>query len=105
MLPDFDYITGTHGDQNITGHAVFQKVVFDGIKGGLSLIHILMNQYTPLEQTGRLERFPELQRKVTRREYERLLDYAIDLGLENGFIQEGKTAEESFIPAFDYEGL
>ena len=34
MLPDFDYITGTHGDQNITGHAVFQKVVFDGIKGG-----------------------------------------------------------------------
>ena len=65
----------------------------------------LMNQYTPLEQTGRLERFPELQRKVTRREYERLLDYAIDLGLENGFIQEGKTAEESFIPAFDYEGL
>ena len=64
-----------------------------------------MNQYTPLEQTGRLERFPELQRKVTRREYERLVDYAIDLGLENGFIQEGKTAEESFIPAFDYEGL
>ena len=49
--------------------------------------------------------FPELQRKVTRREYERLVDYAIDLGLENGFIQEGKTAEESFIPAFDYEGL
>ena len=42
---------------------------------------------------------------VVKREYERLVDYAIDLGLENGFIQEGKTAEESFIPAFDYEGL
>ena len=33
-----------------------------------------------------------------------LVDYAIELGVENGFIQEGETAEESFIPAFDYEG-
>ena len=34
-----------------------------------------------------------------------LVDYAIDLGVENGFIQEGETAEESFIPAFDIEGV
>ena len=49
--------------------------------------------------------FPELDRKVTRREYQRLVSYALELGVENAFIQEGKTAEESFIPMFDYEGV
>lgn len=62
----------------------------------------LMNQYTPLAQ---VEKLPELNRKVTKREYERLLNYAISLGVENAFIQEGETAKESFIPAFDGEGL
>ncbi|UWO26956.1 radical SAM protein [Marvinbryantia formatexigens] len=62
----------------------------------------LMNQYTPLVQ---VEKLPELNRKVTKREYERLLDYALSLGVENAFIQEGETAKESFIPAFDGEGL
>ena len=50
-------------------------------------------------------RDPLLSRKVTVREYERLVDYALSLGLENGFIQEGETAQESFIPAFDGEGI
>ncbi|MCI8550225.1 MAG: radical SAM protein [Lachnospiraceae bacterium] len=62
----------------------------------------LMNQYTPLPQS---EKWPEINRKVTRREYERLVEYALFLGVENGFIQEGETAKESFIPAFDGEGL
>lgn len=62
----------------------------------------LMNQYTPLPQ---IVDYPELNRRVTKREYEKLIDYALDLGLEQGFIQEGETAKESFIPAFDYEGL
>ena len=39
------------------------------------------------------------------REYERLLDYALSLGLNNGFIQEGETAKESFIPEFNEEGV
>ncbi len=62
----------------------------------------LMNQYTPLPQ---VEAFPEINRRVTKREYEKLIDYALELGLEQGFVQEGETATESFIPAFDYEGL
>ena len=45
------------------------------------------------------------RRKVTDREYERLINYAISLGLNNGFIQEGETAKESFIPEFDGEGV
>lgn len=62
----------------------------------------LMNQYTPLPQ---VQAYPEINRKVTEEEYEELVDYAIEIGVENGFIQEGETAEESFIPEFDYEGI
>ena len=61
----------------------------------------IMNQFTPLSN---LEKYPELNRRITDEEYETLVDYAIDIGIENGFIQEGDTAEESFIPAFDCEG-
>lgn len=59
----------------------------------------MMSQYTPLPQVKHTS-FPELCRTVTNREYERLLDFALELGVENAFIQEGKTAEESFIPDF-----
>lgn len=62
----------------------------------------LMNQYTPMEG---MERFPELNRRVTRREYDRLIDYVLSLGVEHAFIQEGETAKESFIPFFDGEGV
>jgi putative pyruvate formate lyase activating enzyme len=62
----------------------------------------IMNQYTPLSTSNAYE---ELQRKVTEEEYEEVVDFAIDLGVENGFIQEGDTAEESFIPEFDNEGV
>ena len=61
----------------------------------------IMNQFTPLSN---LEKYPELNRRITDEEYETLVDYAIEIGIENGFIQEGNTAEESFIPAFDCEG-
>ncbi len=64
----------------------------------------LMNQYTPLGSLDQ-EKYPELARKVTKKEYDSLVDYAIDLGVENGFIQEGDTASESFIPPFTLEGV
>lgn len=62
----------------------------------------IMNQYTPVRK---LVEFKELNRKVTKREYEKVLDAAVDMGIQNGFIQEGETASESFIPDFDYEGV
>ncbi len=62
----------------------------------------LMNQYTPLDE---MEAWPELNRRVTKREYTRLLDYALALGVRQAFFQEGETAKESFIPAFDCEGV
>lgn len=46
-----------------------------------------------------------LQRRLTEDEYEALIDFAIENGIENGFIQDQETAQESFIPAFDGEGI
>lgn len=62
----------------------------------------IMNQYTPLPHVAA---YPELNRRVTDREYNAVIDYALERGLENGFIQEGETAEESFIPEFDNFGV
>ena len=62
----------------------------------------IMNQYTPLPHVAS---YPEINRKVTQAEYDEVVDYAIELGVENGFIQEGDTADESFIPEFDFTGL
>lgn len=62
----------------------------------------IMNQYTPLPHVAA---YPELNRRVTDREYNAVIDYALERGLENGFIQEGGTAEESFIPEFDNFGV
>jgi putative pyruvate formate lyase activating enzyme len=58
----------------------------------------IMNQYTP---PADMQNYDEIKRKVTKREYEKVIDYAIDLGVTNAFIQEGDTASESFIPDFN----
>ncbi|MGI6107246.1 MAG: radical SAM protein [Lachnospiraceae bacterium] len=70
---------------------------------GNSIAISIMRQYTPMEGIGQC--FPELGRRVTKREYEKVVDYALDLGVENGFVQDAKTAAESFIPAFDNTGV
>ena len=62
----------------------------------------IMNQYTPLDN---VKNYPEINRRITGEEYEEIVNYAIDIGVENGFIQEDGTSEESFIPSFDYEGV
>lgn len=61
----------------------------------------MMSQFTPIA----LKDYPEINRTVTRREYERLVDYALEIGITNAFIQEGDVAKNSFIPAFDCEGV
>lgn len=71
---------------------------------GDSIYISLMNQFTP-DSEKLSERYPEINRKVTEYEYKSLVDYAAELGVTNGFIQVGETAEESFIPAFDLTGV
>lgn len=62
----------------------------------------IMNQYTPM---ATVEKYPEINRTITEEEYNELIDFAIDLGIVNGFVQEGETASESFIPKFNEEGV
>lgn len=62
----------------------------------------IMNQYTPLEQVKNIE---ELNRTVTEDEYNELIDYAVELGINNAFVQDGETQKESFIPEFDLTGI
>lgn len=62
----------------------------------------IMNQYTPLDTVKERK---ELNRKITKEEYNEVVNYAIDLGIENAFIQEEETALESFIPEFNLEEM
>ena len=62
----------------------------------------IMSQYTPCTD---LEKYPEINRRLTQQEYDDVIDFAVELGLENGFVQEGESASESFIPPFNLEGV
>ena len=62
----------------------------------------IMNQYTPC---GKFPTSPELSRRLTSYEYDKVVDFARSLGIRNGFIQSGGTAAESFIPEFDFTGI
>ncbi len=89
----------------LPGHTNDSKKILDYLYQtyGDSIFISIMNQYTPLP--GIEKCYPELGRRVTRREYDKVVDYAIGLGVKNAFIQEGATAKSSFIPAFDYTGV
>ena len=62
----------------------------------------IMSQYTPY---GNIDEFKELNRKLTTAEYNKVVDYFIDLGLTNGFMQEKTSAKTDFIPSFDGTGV
>jgi len=58
-----------------------------------------MGQYTPY---GEVSKFKELQRKITRREYEKAIAAVEEYGLKNVFLQDLDSADENFIPSWDY---
>ncbi len=76
-----DYLHGTYGDR---------------------IFISLLNQYTPMPQVSD---DPDLGRRLTRKEYDALVDYAISIGVTNGFIQEEGTQSRRYIPAFDGTGV
>ena len=62
----------------------------------------IMNQYTPMKK---FEEYKNLNRKITTSEYDEVVNYAYELGVRNAFIQEGETADSSFIPKFNCENI
>lgn len=59
----------------------------------------LMRQYTPM---GEIKDFPELNRKITAREYNRVLDYANMLDFKVLYTQERDSADKSYIPKWEF---
>ena len=62
----------------------------------------IMNQYTP---TRRDFAFKELSRKLTTYEYDKVVSFALDIGVKNAYTQGREAASESFIPPFDHTGV
>lgn len=108
--PAFDETTGLMTKGVIVRHLVLPGCTEDSKKiikylydtYGDNIFISIMRQYTPF---GELEKYPEINRKITDKEYDEVVDYAVDLGVENGFIQEEEAASESFIPKFNLKGV
>lgn len=90
----------------IVRHLVLPQCVSDSCKVLDSFSEIkdktyinVMSQYTPF---GDVKNFPELQRKVTAREYERVIDYALTLGIEKMYYQKRESASTEYIPQWDF---
>lgn len=62
----------------------------------------IMNQYTP---NKKLKNYKEIDRSIKPDEYNEVVDYAIEIGVVNAFIQEEGTTSDSFIPEFDLTGV
>ncbi len=59
----------------------------------------IMSQYTPF---GKIDAFPELNRRITQREYDTVIDYALSLGFTNLLYQKLQSAKTDYIPEWDY---
>ena len=88
----------------IPGHVDESKRILEWIRDNLpeGVYVSLMSQYTPYY---RCESYPEINRHITRREYEIVLDYFYKIGLKNGYVQERDSACEDYIPDFNLEGI
>lgn len=67
-----------------------------------STVVSIMSQYTPC---GDLSEYPTINRRLSEREYDTVLEYADKLGLENAYIQELDSSAEEYIPPFDLNGV
>ncbi len=111
--PQFDDVTGMMKKGIIVRHLVLpgnrddSKRVIEYLfeKYGHNIYMSIMSQYTPMESLKLSGKFPELNEKLDFEEYDEIVDYAIELGVENAFIQEDDVATESFIPEFNCEGV
>ncbi len=62
----------------------------------------MMSQYLPY---GSAENFADINRRITRREHEKVLSYILESKKDNVFLQEMASSSEKYIPNFDLSGI
>ena len=87
----------------LPGRAEESMAILDWIAENLPGAWVsLMAQYLPF---GSVQGVDELERRLTQEEYDRVVDHLMELGLEDGFVQELSSSDEKYIPAFDMTGV
>ena len=89
----------------LPNHIENSIAVLEWISKNLPLDDILvsvMSQYTPFYRSCD---FPEINRRLTKKEYNRVLDALYEFGIENGFCQELSSAKEEYTPSFNLQGV
>lgn len=89
----------------VVRHMMLPGLLFDSKKiidfiynsFGDSVYLSLMNQYTPLNKASN---YTEINKPLNSKHYEALIDYALSIGIKNGFIQENGTSSDSYVPDF-----
>ncbi len=62
----------------------------------------IMSQYTPMSAC---ENYPEINRKITKREYEKVISAICESNFKNCYIQEKASSSTEYIPKFNLEGV
>ncbi len=94
----------------IVRHLLLPGLLFDSKKVidllfnryGDNIYISLMNQYTPMFKACD---YPEINKPLNPKHYDSLIDYAVNIGLKNGFIQDQGTNTTDFVPSFNGEGI
>lgn len=94
----------------IVRHMMLPGLLFDSKKiidflyntFGNDIFISIMNQYTPLYKSYE---YPEINKSLTSKLYDSLIDYAVTLGVTQGFMQGDGSSSESFVPDFDLSGI
>jgi putative pyruvate formate lyase activating enzyme len=94
----------------IVRHLMLPGLLFDSkkviddiyITFGDSVYISIMNQYTPMHKAAD---YPEINKALNPKHYDSLIDYALSIGIKNGFVQDSGTNSKSFVPSFKNEGI
>ena len=62
----------------------------------------LMNQYVPMHNANL---YPKINKPLNPKVYDSLVNYAVEIGVKNGFIQDEGTNTKEFVPSFHNEGI
>ena len=94
----------------IVRHLMLPGLLFDSKKVidtlyeryGDDIFISIMNQYVPMFNASK---YPEINKKLNPKHYDSLVNYAAELGVKNGFIQEEGANTDSYTPDFNLEGV